>query len=260
MVRVDTGRQPSRDVRWLSRVLRVPSRAGARLGAAIGTALLLGCGTPEIGDSGVDVLNDAVVAALRHRDPDAAETMVRHVTADTGEGAAPAEYRLLAYLRSKVVPIHALSASDAAVEQYLRTTTTGLQELRAASYYRCYVFLFGGGRLDAERIALEGSLSATTRESARLAITRLIETADTLSASVDEEAAWHILDNIVIPNLPAWHGERVMVLRDSAARNIDRTAACDVTIDVVKAAIDLSPPEGPILRRYLLARYLKTEE
>lgn len=218
-----------------------------------------GCGTseaPRRTEPIADLHSDPVVKVLLEKNPAEGEALVRHMAASTDDTPVQATRRLQWYIRGTVVPAYVPLADDPSIEQYLRTTISELLELRARSYYRCYVFLYGERHDPETRMALLSTLSPQVVEAWQTATVRLIESAATVPVSIDEAAAWRVLDNIVIPALPAWHGERKMVLRDPVSRDIDRTAACDVTLDVYKEAVDLPGADGRLLRRYLLARQL----
>lgn len=206
----------------------------------------------------IEVLSAPLARALRAKDRGALDDVVRHISQYAQADADPETLkpRLHAYLRSAVVPKYLPLADDEAVRAYMRTTLAELDELRARSFYRCYVFLYGDGDDDVAQLRLENTLSAETREAGLDAIARLIDSAAAVPVSIDESAAWHVIDNVVMPRLPAWLGERKMVLRDPVSRDIDRVGACEVTIEVYKVAVELPAPDGPLVMRYLLARQL----
>lgn len=221
--------------------------------------LAAGCGAsgaPRRAEPVDDFRHDPVVRALFEKNPAEGDALARHVSESTGDTPVQTTQRLQWYIRATVVPMYVPLADDPSVEQYLRTTIQELLELRARSYYRCYVFLYGERHDPETRMALLSTLSPQTIDAWQMATVRLIESAAMVPVSIDEAAAWRVLDNIVIPALPAWHGERKMVLRDPVSRDIDRTAACDVTLDVYKEAVDVPGADGRLLRRYLLARQL----
>lgn len=198
------------------------------------------------------------MAALRARDRAAADDLVRYVDERTvaGEADDAARHRLHMYLRTRIAPMYLPLAGDQAVRAYIRATIAEIEELRDRSYVRCFAFLFGGRTDEAEQMRLESTLSEMTRAAGLRAMTSLIESAGSVPVSIEEAAAWSILDNQVIPALPAWFGERTMVLRDAASRNIDRVAACEVTLAAYQVAVDLPSPDGPLVIRYLLARQM----
>lgn len=189
--------------------------------------------------------------ALRAADRPAFDELAGRVTA--GEDTEKT-LRLHAALRTGVVPKYIPLASDEAIRNYVRVTIAELHELRDASYYRCFSFLFGERTDESEQVRLERTLSQPTRAAGFDAIARLIESAEPVPVSIDEDAVWRVLDNRVLPSLPAWLGERKMVLRDTLSRDIDRVAACEVTLAVYEAIVDLPSPDGPLVMRYMLAR------
>lgn len=209
-------------------------------------------------EGGFEPRTEPVVRALRARDRAAADELLRTLesSAAAGEPAAAARQRLHAYLRTHVAPAYLPLADDDAVREYMRVTITEIGELRDRSYVRCFAFLFGSRTGEAEQLRLESTLTESTRAAGLQATGRLIASSGTVPVSIDEAAAWSILDKQVIPVLPAWLGERTMVLRDSMSRDIDRVAACDVTLAAYRIAVDLPAPDGPLVMRYLLARQM----
>lgn len=216
------------------------------------SAMLAGCSVAPAITRDFDPVADPVIRTLRAIDRPAFDDLVRR-TADAGD-VEERTLRLQAHLRTGVVPKYIPLASDEAIRDYVRVTIAELHELRDASYYRCFSFLFGERTDEAEQVRLERTLSSSTRAAGFGAIARFVESAEPVPVSIDEEAAWRVLDNHVLPVLPAWLGERKMVLRDTLSRDIDRVAACEVTLAVYEAIVDLPPPDGPLVMRYMLTR------
>ena len=223
-------------------------------GVFVVSAALAGCSASPAVMHDLEPAAEPVVRALRAADAPAFDDLVRRLAADGVPEEMPLRFH--ARLRAGVVPKFVPLASDEAIRDYVRVTITELHELRAASYYRCFSFLFGERTDEAEQVRLEATLSPATRAAGLGAIARLIESSEAIPVSVDEEAVWRTLDNRIVPVLPPWLGERTMVLRDARARDLDRVAACEVTLAVYEAIVDLPSPEGPLVMRYMLARQL----
>lgn len=223
-----------------------------------GALLMAGCAPQqsegERGDGSLDLEAEPAVRALRETEPAAFDEIVAAAPA----GATPEHMRLWlqTHLRTHVAPRYVALASDEAIREYMAVTIAELEELRDRSYYRCFVFLSGDRTDEAAQIRLEATLSEGTRAAGLRAVTRLIESSGGVPVSIDEEAAWRVLDNHVIPSLPRWLGERTLVLRDTASRDIDRVATCEVMLAVYAKAVDLPSPDGPLVMRYLLARQM----
>lgn len=252
----------ARDARaWRRSRLIVHGRQS--LAIALASVLLaVACGSSswkeEHRESGFEPRTEPVVRALRARDRAAADELVRVLEPSVveGEPAVSARQRLHAYLRTHIAPAYLPLADDDAVREYMRVTIAEIEQLRDRSYVRCFAFLFGDRTSEADQLRLESTLTESTRAAGLQATEHLIASAGTVPVSIDEAAAWSILDNRVIPVLPAWLGERTMVLRDSTSRDIDRVAACEVTLAAYQVAVDLPAPEGPLVMRYLLARQM----
>jgi hypothetical protein len=197
-----------------------------------------------------------VVRVLRGNDSEAFDEMVRLVRAhlDAGAAAGTLPPRVHADLRALLVPRYLRTASDAAVLEYMRVTIAELDELRDQSFYRCYRFLYGERVPAEEQLRLEETLSDATRAAGLRAIAGLVESSGTVPVSIDEARARLVLDNAITPALPAWMGERKMVLHDAVSRDVDRVAACEVTVEAYRLAVELADPDGPLVVRYLLAR------
>lgn len=227
----------------------------AALVIGLWTPLLACRDRPSIADdtgSSTGPLDAPVARALRERDPAAFDALAYHVAQFATTDTAEQSIRIQSYLRTHVVPAYIPRADDAALREYMTAMIEGLQELRDRSYHRCYTFLFGDWTLESERLALEASLSARTRDTTLSAIARLIDSAGPMPVAMDASRVRVLLEHTVIPGLQPRYGERLMVLRDEVSRDIDRVAACDTTLDIYKAAVDLSPPDGGLLIRHLL--------
>lgn len=224
----------------------------------IGIALVLGlaaCATdPAVAD--VERAAPDVARVLRTKAPDTFVEIVQRVRGyrDAGVVSDTVAPRLHADLRALVVPPFLRVADDAAIVGYMRVTITELEELRAQSFYRCYRFLYGERVPADEQLRLEETLSDATRSAGLRAIAHLVGSAGDVPVSIDEARAQLVIDNVITPALPAWMGERKMVLHDARSRDIDRVAACEVTIEAYRLAVDLPAPDGPLAARYLLVR------
>lgn len=228
---------------------------GRRTGGTL-ACLLLCCLTActratGVGDS-FDPAAGPVLRALQVADPGVFEAVIRNVSR-TGD-VTDDTVRLQVELRRQVVPAFIARASDDAVRDYVRVTIAELKELRDASYFRCYTYLYGDPQDDEARYRLEATLSPATRAAGLEVMARLVESAGSSHAPVDDTEAWRVLDNVVMPALPAWLGERKMVLRDPQSRDIDRVATCEVSLAVYEAAVDLPSPDGLVVLRFMLSR------
>ena len=218
--------------------------------------VLAACASPPAVLRDLEPEARTVARVLRTTDRAAFDALIARMAAGDVSDPTQQAIRFHAYLRTGVVPTYVPLASDEAIRAYVRVTMTEIRELRDASYARCFAFLFGSRTDEAELIRLEATLSPATRTAAFRAIANLMTSAEPVPVSVDEEAVWHVLDNRIVPALPAWLGERTMVLRDARARDLDGRAACDVTAAVYAAVVDLPGPDGAAVMRYLLARQM----